>query len=95
MLYTLSRSPYYCDFSSILRLINKDDSILLFQDGVIAGISKTNFFLALQKTCAKIYALNEDVNARGLQKKISKKIFFISYIDFVKLTEIHEQQFAF
>ena len=33
MLHTLHRSAWLTDFSSLLRLIDKDDELLLLQDG--------------------------------------------------------------
>ena len=38
MLHTLHRSAWLTDFSSLLRLIDKDDELLLLQDGVTLNI---------------------------------------------------------
>ncbi|UDG81196.1 Protein TusB [Candidatus Hartigia pinicola] len=94
MLYIISTSPFQCDFRFILRLITPRDTILLIQDGVIAVISQSMHFRSLYEKGAKIYVLNEDVNARGLQNMISEQVILASYEDFVWLTANHKQQFS-
>ncbi|MGP1930023.1 MAG: DsrH/TusB family sulfur metabolism protein, partial [Arsenophonus sp. ET-DL12-MAG3] len=37
MLYTISTSPYYNDFNSLINLLTEKDEILLLQDGVLMG----------------------------------------------------------
>lgn len=94
MLYTLATSPFKSDFSAMLRLVTNEDAILLFQDGVLAGISQSKYLLELQNSGAQIYALDADIYARGLQNQIADGVSIISYQGFVKLTEAHKQHFA-
>ncbi|PPI86482.1 sulfurtransferase complex subunit TusB [Candidatus Pantoea edessiphila] len=94
MLHTLINSPYYSDLSTLLMLINIEDDVLLIQDGVIASI-KGNFIInkifEIHKSVI-IWALEEDLKARGLVKQISTKVRLVNYNGFVKLTEKHQQQ---
>ncbi|WP_369309654.1 sulfurtransferase complex subunit TusB [Providencia rettgeri] len=94
MLYTLATSPFKCDFAAILRLITDKDAVLLMQDGVATAISQSPHLDALQKTGAQLYALDVDVNARGLQNTLSSAVSVITYQGFVKLTEVQKQHFA-
>lgn len=94
MLYTLATSPFNCDFSAMLRLITDNDVVLLMQDGVIAATAQSPYLAALQKTGAQLYALDVDINARGLQNTLSTAVSVITYQGFVKLTEVQKQHFA-
>lgn len=94
MLYTLATSPFNCDFSAMLRLITAEDAVLFMQDGVIAAVTQSPYLDALQKTGAQLYALDVDINARGLQNTLSTAVSVITYQGFVKLTEVQKQHFA-
>lgn len=94
MLYTIATSPFHCDFTAILRLVTSEDAVLLMQDGVIAAVNQSIHLGELQKSGAQVYALEADVNARGLQNMISDKVILASYRNFVQLTAAHKQHFA-
>ena len=94
MLYTIAKSPFNCDFMTILRLITEQDAVLLMQDGVIAAMAQSKHVCELQKTGAQLYVLEADVNARGLQNLISAAVSKVNYQGFVRLTEAHKQHFA-
>ncbi|EJD6508403.1 sulfurtransferase complex subunit TusB [Providencia rettgeri] len=94
MLYTLATSPFNCDFSAVLRLITDKDVVLLMQDGVVVAVQQSPYLDALQKTGAQLYALDVDINARGLQNSLSNAVSVITYQGFVKLTEVQKQHFA-
>lgn len=94
MLYTISTSPFQCDFTSILRIIKPKSTILLIQDGVIAAIRHSTHLNEFHKKNADVYALSVDINARGLQNMISELIILASYHDFVRLTADHQQHFS-
>ncbi|EKT61046.1 sulfur transfer complex subunit TusB [Providencia sneebia DSM 19967] len=53
MLYTIAKSPFQCDFTAILRLIKREDAVLLIQDGVIAAIDQSPHLHQLQKKAYK------------------------------------------
>ncbi|WP_083172618.1 sulfurtransferase complex subunit TusB [secondary endosymbiont of Trabutina mannipara] len=99
MLYILNRSPYLSDFKSVLRIINCNedcnddfnDDLLLISDGVILGLNNS-FFSKKIKNSMNIYALKNDIEARGLFSYYLSNIKLIDYIDFIKLTEKNLQQ---
>ncbi|ALB64338.1 tRNA 5-methylaminomethyl-2-thiouridine synthase TusB [Cronobacter condimenti 1330] len=94
MLYTLSHSPWQCDINALLRLVRSGDDLLLMQDGILAALNDSRFAAALLATPARVFALQNDVEARGVSAQISGNIEMISYNDFVKLTVKHASQMA-
>lgn len=94
MLYTLSHSPTRCDLPALLRLTAKGDALLLLQDGVLAGLAGSASLELLLNAPISLYALQDDLDARGLLGHFSHKIATIGYTDFVKLTEEHHSQMA-
>lgn len=94
MLYTFRYSPFNSDIRAILRYMQPGDCLLLIEDGVLAGLKDTVPFGVLLASSLSVYALQEDIEARGLSIRFSDKIPRISYTDFVKLTIKHQQHFA-
>ncbi|KDF07867.1 protein tusB [Citrobacter freundii MGH 56] len=94
MLHTLHRSAWLTDFSSLLRLIDKNDELLLLQDGVTAAVEGSRFLESLQNASIKVYVLEEDIQARGLCGQISDSVVRVSYTDFVRLTVKHPSQMS-
>lgn len=94
MLHTLHRSAWQSDFSSLLRLLEEGDALLLLQDGVTAAIEGSRFLESLQNTPITVYALKEDIEARGLGGQISDSVVRVDYTDFVRLTVKHASQMA-
>ncbi|QJC38241.1 sulfurtransferase complex subunit TusB [Enterobacteriaceae endosymbiont of Donacia marginata] len=96
MLYTLFNSPSSCNFSLLLNILNKNDDLLLIQDGVIAGLKNSIFIQEIikikQKMKILIFAINDDILARGLNINISKEIIRIDYIKFVDLVIKNKKQ---
>ena len=86
MLHTLHRSPWLTDFAALLRLLSEGDELLLLQDGVTAAVDGNRYLESLRNAPIKVYALNEDLIARGLTGQISNDIILIDYTDFVRLT---------
>lgn len=94
MLYTVSASPYLCDLPALLRLVTVADAVLLFQDGVTAAVKGSEIVNILLNVKAPLFALWDDVEARGLSDRISDKIKVIDYSYFVELTVKHRQCLA-
>ncbi|MDT3668174.1 sulfurtransferase complex subunit TusB [Cronobacter dublinensis] len=94
MLYTLSRSPWQTDLDALLRLVRPGDDILLMQDGVVAALDDSRFLSVLLASPARVGALENDIEARGLSAQISRNVATISYTDFVELTVKHASQMA-
>ena len=92
MLHILQHSPFQTDLESMLRCVKIGDELLLIQDAVIVALSGTKALDLLLAAPISIYALQEDIEARGLTAQISTSIGKVSYTDFVRLTVKHEQQ---
>jgi len=94
MLHTVNKSPFEKDsLTSCLRLSEDGSSILLIEDGIIAaleGAATSDAIKEAMKT-KKVYALQEDVNARGLQGKVIDGIEQVDYTGFVKLVTEHDK----
>jgi tRNA 2-thiouridine synthesizing protein B len=94
MLYTLGRSPTQCDLPALLRLAAAGDDLLLLQDGVVAGLAGSAHLELLLNAPISLYALQDDLEARGLVGHFSHKITVIGYNHFVELTEKHRSQMS-
>lgn len=94
MLYTLSRSPNQCDLPALLRLTQPGDALLLLQDGVLAGLAGSANLELLLNASLSLYALQDDLEARGISGYFSHNIALIGYTHFVELTEKHRSQMA-
>ncbi|CNE21838.1 sulfurtransferase complex subunit TusB [Yersinia nurmii] len=94
MLYTVSRSPFQCDLSALLRLTSDEDAILFLQDGVLATLKDADVLNILLNNSASLFVLENDLAARGLVGQNSDKIPAISYNHFVDLTTKHRQHLA-
>ncbi|CAI1180888.1 tRNA 2-thiouridine synthesizing protein B [Serratia proteamaculans] len=94
MLYTLSRSPSQCDLPALLRLAAAGDDLLLLQDGVLAGLAGSAHLELLLNAPISLYALQDDLEARGLVGHFSHNITVIGYNHFVELTEKHRSQMS-
>lgn len=72
-----------------LKSVKKNDSILLFENGVYAALSGE--FPDSNSITVTVFVLEEDLIARGLaQQTLTPGITRINYSDFVKLTEQHK-----
>ncbi|KGD81830.1 tRNA 2-thiouridine synthesizing protein B [Pantoea sp. PNA 14-12] len=94
MLHTLFHSPTYSDIESLTRLLMPEDDLLLLQDGVLAAIEGSRALEQLRASGAKLWALEDDLNARGLSTQISPVVQSVDYTFFVALTVKHQQQMA-
>ncbi|MFP1807056.1 sulfurtransferase complex subunit TusB [Lonsdalea quercina] len=94
MLHTLSRSPYQIDIDAMLRNVGSEDAILLFQDGVTAAQAGAAMLVPILAVGVPVYALKEDVAARGITAQISSNVALVGYNEFVKLTAQHSGQMA-
>ena len=67
--------------TSCLGVAAANDTVLLIEDGVYAGVSKD--------VEREFQAIDVDIRARGIAKRLNKRITVVSYADFVRLAEIH------
>ncbi|WP_225639645.1 sulfurtransferase complex subunit TusB [Candidatus Profftia sp. (ex Adelges kitamiensis)] len=92
MLHTMSKSPNKADFTTLCAIVNKNDAIILIQDGILCGLVNTYSLRNLRSISTFLYALKVDVYARGLSARLSSNIVLISYNQFVELSVKHKQQ---
>lgn len=91
MLYTVNKSPWATNsLESVLRVAQEGSPILLYEDGVYAAISgaKTESLVQSALDDHPVYALEEDLEARGIQG-VMDGIQLIGYDGFVTLVEEH------
>lgn len=88
-LHLLSHSPFTDSrLASCLRLLGPDDGVLLTGDAVYAG-ADSQVGAPLQQAATRLYALGEDVQARGLTPGTGVTV--IDYPEFVELTLAYDK----
>ncbi|MEP5765531.1 MAG: sulfurtransferase complex subunit TusB [Halieaceae bacterium] len=79
--------------ASCLRVALPDSCILLLQDAVYAAYTNSTHASRLRESGSRIYALREDVEARGLCGALDEGIELVDYAGFVELSvECHAVQ---
>ena len=71
-----------------LNLASAGDAVLLIEDGVYTALPRVFSGVALPKGVT-VSALTTDVDARGLNGRLTAAVAIIDYDDFVMLTEQH------
>lgn len=94
MLHTLRHSPWQCDIAGLTRMLQPGDDLLLLQDGVTAALEGSRYLESLLSAPITVYALEEDICARGVAAQISGNVVRVGYTDFVRLTVKHSAQMA-
>ncbi len=72
-----------------VALYNEHDEILLIEDAVYAANPQHQSFRQVKHT--KVYALDSDIQARGMANRISPSVSIVSYSGFVELTATQEK----
>ncbi|NUT86229.1 sulfurtransferase complex subunit TusB [Pseudomonas corrugata] len=89
-LHVLSHSPFGDNrLASCLRVLGGEDALLLCGDATYALQPDTAPFAQLQSAGLKLFALAEDVQARGLQAPDWAKA--VDYPAFVELSIQHDK----
>ncbi|HCS63448.1 MAG TPA: sulfurtransferase complex subunit TusB [Cellvibrio sp.] len=92
-LHTINKSPYaHSTLTSCLRVCTERDGILLLEDGVFGATTSApgaDELQMLSQRGVKIFALMNDIKARGLEGKVALNISLIDYNAFVQLTLDH------
>ena len=89
-LHTLNKAQGCRDvLDRCLSSLNKNDCLLLLENGVYALVGESEFCHIIRKKLPddKIFCLMDDVRARGILHKLPATITCIEYSDFVRLTE--------
>ncbi|NOX42376.1 MAG: sulfurtransferase complex subunit TusB [Gammaproteobacteria bacterium] len=92
-LHVVNKSPFEkSTFESCLLHVKKGSSILFIEDGIFAALNKGKFSEKVKNALEnyKIYALEPDVNARGMKNKVMDGIKLIDYSGFVDLAAEHD-----
>lgn len=89
-LHTVNKSAFERNsLDSCLSVCKADASILLIEDAVVASLQNTSQSSKITSACEsgiKIYALREDLKARGLpEDRVMAQINLVDYAGFVKL----------
>lgn len=92
-LHTVNKSPFtHNTLTSCLSICAPNDGILLLEDGVFGAMATAPCAARLAELITqgvKVYALINDIKARGLQEKLLNKIVPTDYPGFVQLTIDH------
>ncbi len=93
-LHTINKSPFSSNLiEPCLSLCNANDSILLVEDGIYIARRNTiyeRFITEAENQAITVYALMSDVQARGLEDKLSSTVLLINYERFVALSVEHQ-----
>ena len=90
MLIILSKSPFVGDYASILdialRAVQKGERVgVLHIHASCTALTSGEYSKKLVDAGLNVYALKADCKARGLLKKIKKRVKIVDYRDWVKL----------
>jgi tRNA 2-thiouridine synthesizing protein B len=92
MLHTVNKSPAERNtFDSCLAHVKKGSAILLIEDGVYAATKGTAAAKKLEETMktVPVYALQPDIEARGMAGRVLDGVKLVDYGGFVDLVAEH------
>ena len=92
MLHIVNKSPFQTSsLDSCLRMARPGSALLLIEDGVYAATTGSAVQDRISAACAhlKIYALQPDMDARGVTAKVLDGVTLIDYAGFVDLAVEH------
>ena len=90
MLHIVNKSSFERNsLQSCLHTIDQNSVILLIEDGVISAANPNISLLGELATQGRVYALQGDIEARGLSSKVANNIQLVDYAGFVDLVEEH------
>ncbi len=95
-LHTVNKSAFERNsLDSCLSVCKTDGSILFIEDAVVAAMINTTVTEKVFQAIAsgiKVYALGEDIRARGLpEQRIIRHITLVDYAGFVALAASHDR----
>ncbi len=89
MLHIINKSPFQTStLDSCLALAQAGNALLLIEDGVYAATVGSATEARVRQACAtlKVYALQADMDARGVTAKLIDGVTLVDYGGFVDLT---------
>jgi tRNA 2-thiouridine synthesizing protein B len=88
MLHIVNKSPFERNsLESCLRLASKGSAVLLIEDGVYGAAKGSSMEAKVQGAIAnvKVYALDADLQARGIADRVLDGVTVVDYGGFVDL----------
>jgi len=88
MLHTVNKSPTERNsLESCLRHLNNGSALLLIEDGIYGAVKGSTAAKLVERALANypIYALQPDIEARGMKGRVIEGIQLIDYEGFVDL----------
>lgn len=91
MLHTVNKSSFERNtLQSCLNAIDDTSVILLIEDGVISATNNSkSSMLADLAAQGRVYALQGDLDARGISSKVADNVKLVDYAGFVDLVVEH------
>jgi tRNA 2-thiouridine synthesizing protein B len=92
MLHIVNKSPLQTStLATCLRMAQAGDALLLIEDGVYAATAGSATEASMQAACAslKVYALQPDMDARGVTPRLLTGVTLVDYGGFVDLAVEH------
>lgn len=92
MLHIVNKSPFQTSaLDSCLRMARPGSALLLIEDGVYAATTGSAFQERIRAACAdlRIYALQPDMEARGVSARLLDGVTPVDYVGFVDLAAEH------
>lgn len=89
MLHIVNKSPFQTStLDTCLRMAQAGQALLLIEDGIYAATAGSACEQRLRQACAtlKVYALQPDMDARGVTGKLIDGVTLVDYAGFVDLT---------
>lgn len=93
MLHIINKSPFETNtLDTCLRMAQPGHALLLIEDGVYAATKGSAAEERVREACTtlKVYALQPDMDARGVTGKVIDGVTLVDYGGFVDLTEQHD-----
>ena len=92
MLHIINKSPFQtCSLDTCLRMAQPGNALLLIEDGIYAATQGSAAEARIRQACTtlKVYALQPDMDARGVTGKLIDGVTLIGYDGFVDLAVEH------
>jgi len=90
MLVILSKSPFFSDYKSLVKLVSKavekgESIAILYIQDTCTAVTSDRYLKKLAPLGIEVYALKEDCEARGLLQKIKHGVKTVDYKGWVDL----------
>lgn len=89
LLHTLNRPPTFRVLAQAVAGMGPDDKLLLIEDGVIGVLPA--YRERFDRVAGRLYALQEDLESRGLLRLCDEAVRVVDVDDFISMTETCER----